>query len=232
MFNKPFNLMKAALACGLLAVMAQGLYLLPETATRFFPEKHQERELDRLVQESWKLRQKTNILEGNLEILHACLRAGKMSGHGGRWPSLRELWVILSQDRLPLRDFLDPSYEAKLLETHLYLAKKEAINIDRRFRFLEARVESYRPEQGGITAASESFSTATLPSALQKVYGDLERLKEKKLKLAGRLQQLEILFLDHHAPHSLAQLEATGEAPSDRCGLPPLLIPQAEAVSR
>jgi hypothetical protein len=174
---------KVLLIVGLLAVLAQGLWQLPDLRDRFFSGTDLELSLQAASTESLKVEADLARLSSRLAYLEWYLATP---------PQDRKLtWRWLRS--FPPLECLRPFFPKYFWKTNVYLAQKTRVRVERKLKYLNAVLTtidenlSGRPEQNNPAAAPDTAAVLRAKRQIAHVRKQWESQEIKINKLAGQL---------------------------------------------
>ena len=122
---------KFLLTAGLLVILAQGLWQLPDLQDYFSPDKHWESDLLSVHNESWKIANKLTSLRLRIDYLKWLL------AHRDTPQSVSMDWMV----HFPFSEGIRPFSPKFLWNLNIYLAYKDRVQLQRKLKYIDALVK-------------------------------------------------------------------------------------------
>ena len=128
---KSIKLGKFLLTAGLLVILAQGLWQLPDLQNYFSPDTHWESDLLSVHNESWKIMKKLTLLRSRVDYLKWLV------AHRDTPQPVSMDWMVHFPFSECIRSF-SPKFFWNL---NIYLAYKDKVQLQRKLKYIDALVK-------------------------------------------------------------------------------------------
>jgi len=178
---------KLLLSAGLLIVLAQGLWQLPELHDYLFPVENAELMFLRVSKEGLRI-------QGDLIMLNERVAYLKwFQTHNG--PDQK-----VSMDRLfafPVSEFMRPLAPGFFWQINIHLAHKNRLRVERKLRYLEGLLKNmdenspFHPSQDSSAIPAKTAAVSISKKQIKQLQNQLMEYNAKLMELAKQLARLE-----------------------------------------